>query len=77
MTQNEKNTMTQNERIIAYIEKFGSISTFEAFSELGITRLAARIYELGEAGYDFDRQTVKTTNRLGEAISYTRYSLRG
>ena len=76
MAQNEK-VMTQNEKVLDYIKKFGSISTFEAFSELGITRLAARIYELGEAGYDFDRETVKTTNRLGEAISYTRYSLRG
>lgn len=76
MAQNEK-VMTQNEKVLAYIKEFGSISTFEAFSELGITRLAARIYELSEAGYDFDRETVKTTNRLGEAISYTRYSLRG
>lgn len=76
MAQNEK-VMTQNEKVLEYIKEFGSISTFEAFSELGITRLAARIYELGEAGYDFDRETVKTTNRLGEAISYTRYSLRG
>ena len=69
--------MTQNERILAYVKEFGSITTFEAFSELGITRLAARIYELTEEGHDFERETVKSKNRLGESISYTRYSLRG
>lgn len=69
--------MTQNERVIEYIKRFGSISTYEAFTELGITRLSARIFELQEAGHEFDRETVHSINRMGESVSYTRYSLRG
>ena len=68
--------MTQNERVIAYIKRFGSISTFEAFTELGITRLSARIFELQEAGYNFNRETVSKVNRMGDKVSFTRYSLR-
>ena len=68
--------MTQNERIIDYIKRFGSITTFETFTELGITRLSARIYDLTAEGYDFERVTEHSTNRLGEKVSYTRYSLK-
>ena len=68
--------MTQNDRIIEYIKRFGSISTYEAFTELGITRLSARIYDLQAVGYDFNRETVCAINRLGETVYYTRYSLK-
>lgn len=40
--------MNQREKIVFYIQKFGSISSMEAFQDLGITRLSARIYELRE-----------------------------
>lgn len=66
---------TQEQRILEYIEKFGSISTFQAFVDLGITRLASRIFDLSEKGYVFDRKQVETTNRFGEKTYYTRYSL--
>ena len=67
--------MTQCERIVHYIKKHGSISTIEAFSELGITRLASRIHDLSEDGYPINRETVAANNRYGEKIHYTRYSL--
>ena len=71
----EYKQMTQCERIIHYIKKHGSISTIEAFSELGITRLASRIHDLSEDGYSINRETVSARNRYGEPIHYTRYSL--
>ena len=40
--------MTQNQRILKYMEDFGSISTLEAFKELGVTRLASRIHEISK-----------------------------
>ena len=67
---------TQSERIIQYINDFGSITTWEAFTELGITRLASRIHDLTDEGYEFDRKVEKAKNRYGEHIHYTRYSLR-
>lgn len=66
--------MTQNERIVEYINEFGSITTLEAFTDLGITRLASRIHDLTEDGYQFHRETVKAKNRYGESVHYTRYS---
>ena len=68
--------MTQCERIIDYIKQFGSITTIEAFTDLGITRLASRIHDLSVNGYDIDRKTETGKNRFGEAVHYTRYSLR-
>ena len=67
--------MTQNERVIEYIKRFGSITTFEAFSELGITRLSARIFDLEAIGYSFNRETISKVNRMGDKVSFTRYSL--
>lgn len=38
--------MTQCEMILKYLEDFGSITTYESFIDLGITRLSSRIYDL-------------------------------
>ena len=37
---------SQRARVLDYIKRFGSISTLEAFKDLGITRLSAKIYDL-------------------------------
>ena len=37
---------TQKDRIINYIREFGSISSWEAYADLGITQLGARIDQL-------------------------------
>ena len=65
--------MNQCEKIVFYIQMFGSISSFEAFRDLGITRLSARIYELRNAGYHFDEEFETSKNRFGESVSYKRY----
>ena len=49
-----KTKMTQCERIIDYIKQFGSISTLEAFNDLGVARLASRIHDLKGQGYVFN-----------------------
>ena len=38
--------ITQKDRILEYIRKFDSISSFEAYADLGITQLGARIDQL-------------------------------
>lgn len=68
--------MTQCEKIIEYINRHGSITTWEAFKDLGITRLASRIHDLTEKGYEFDRVIEKTKNRDYETVTYTRYSFK-
>nr|DAG46189.1 MAG TPA: helix-turn-helix domain protein [Caudoviricetes sp.] len=65
--------MNQREKIVFYIQKFGSISSMEAFQDLGITRLSARIYELREEGYKFEETFKASKNRFGEIVYYKRY----
>lgn len=66
--------MTQCERIIEYIDTFGSITTLVAFRDLGVTRLASRIHDLTKQGYTFKRDFETRKNRYGENVSYVRYS---
>lgn len=66
---------TQRDKILAYIRRFGCISSWEAYSELGVTQLGARIFELKELGYVFSKKRIATTNRLGEKTHYDEYRL--
>ena len=68
--------MNQNERIIQYIKKFGSITTLEAFRDLGISRLASRIHDLKNEGIEFDQKMITSKNRYGETVHYMSYSIR-
>jgi len=66
--------MNQCEKIKEYINRFGSISTMEAFRDLGITRLGARIMEIERQGTPINRTTEYAKNRFDEKVHYTRYS---
>ena len=66
---------TQGERIIRYIEENGSITPIEAFTYLGITKLATRVSEMKKDGVVFCQEMVTSKNRYGEDVHYMRYSL--
>ena len=66
---------TQKDRIINYIREFGSISSFEAYANLGITQLGARIDQLKKEGYEFKTEWETGQNRFGERTDYKRYYL--
>lgn len=67
--------LTQRDKIIAYINEFGSITSLDAYRDLGITQLAARIFELKKQGYGISSRGESTKNRYGETCYITRYSL--
>lgn len=67
---------TQCERIIDYIRRFGYITSWQAYADLGITQLGARIFNLKEQGYEFSTTRKSTTNRLGEKTHYDEYRLK-
>lgn len=69
--------MTQRERVIKYLNEFGSITRAEGFTQLGIVELPARICELESMGYEFDKETVFSKNRYGEKVCFTKYTLKG
>lgn len=65
---------TQHERIMQYIDDFGSITPMEAIHELGCTKLATRISELIRMGEKIRKETVTDKNRYNQVVHYTRYS---
>lgn len=69
--------MNQCDRIISYIREFGSITSLEAFADLGCTRLASRVSDLKKQGYNIKSEFVTSKNRYGENVSYKRYYLGG
>lgn len=65
--------MTQGERIIAYMDEHGTITPFEAFTELGITKLATRISELRRGGERIEKKYITVRNRFGEDVNVMEY----
>lgn len=67
--------ITQRDRIINYIREFGSISSWEAYADLGITQFATRVKELKEEGYNFKTEWEHRKNRYKEPVCFKRYYL--
>ena len=65
--------MTQCERILKYMDDFGSISTAQAMTDLGVYRLASRIHDLRRMGIDIESETRPAKNRYGETTHYSVY----
>ena len=63
------------QRVFDYMVEFGSITTLQAFVDLGESRLSAMIFELKKKGVLItdERKTVK--NRWGEARSIKEYRI--
>jgi hypothetical protein len=70
--------MTNKERVLEYMREEGSITSLDAFRELGNTRLSASIWDLiHRDGYDIRSITEKRKNRWGEDTYFSRYYLGG
>lgn len=65
----------KEQRVLRYMQDVGSITSLEAISELGDTRLAATIFGLKKKGYAIASTTETNVNRYGESVHYSRYSL--
>ena len=68
--------ITQSQRVIEYIERFGSITQLEALKDLGVMRLASRISDLKKQGYPIISSVETVKNRYGENCYIKRYRLR-
>lgn len=66
--------MSQCQRLLARLER-GPITPMDAWVELGIYRLAARVADLKDAGHKIVKQTVNVANRFGESCRVAMYSL--
>ena len=73
----EQTRMNQKELVIQYMNDFGSITTLEAFQDLGVTRLSARIKDLRDDGYIIASKRPNKKNRYGKKVSFNKYWLEG
>lgn len=67
--------VTQAQRVLDYIDEFGSITQFEALRDLGVMRLASRISDLKKMGYPIKGEIVAVKNRFDEDCYIKKYSL--
>jgi hypothetical protein len=64
---------TTQQRVFDYIMEFGSITTLQAFADLGESRLSARIWELRDKGVNIDSEVITVKNRFGESRHVKKY----
>ena len=69
--------VTQAERVLEYIDQFGSITQLEALRDLGVMRLASRISDLKKQGVPIKGEVITVKNRFDEDCYIKRYSLQG
>lgn len=69
-----KGRKTQGERILDYLDEYGTITPIEAFRDLGITKLATRISELRKEGIKINKKYITVQNRFGQNINVMEYS---
>lgn len=67
--------MTQEQRVLNYIREHGSITSMQAFTDLKITRLSARIFNLRARGFNIENVSHTYKNGQGTTTTYTEYVL--
>ena len=62
------------EQILQYMKEHDSITTYEAFTELGCTRLSEYIRQI-KYEHKVGDKWMKTTNRYGKIVRYKKFWL--
>lgn len=62
-------------RVFDYMNEFGSITSLEAFVDLGETRLSGRIFSMREKGVNISSQFKSVKNRYGESRKVKEYMI--
>lgn len=68
--------LTQKEQVLNHLKTYGSLSSWDAIMEYGITRLSHIIYCLRNDGFIIPDKRVKVKTRLGRTTVISKYNLR-
>lgn len=71
----KRKEITQDERVLRHLNDFGSITSWQAIEEYGITRLSACIYRLRRDGYEINNELKFSKNRYGEPVHFVKYKI--
>lgn len=66
---------TKTSEVLEHLRKGTGISSMEAFSMFGATRLSAIIFQLRRKGYVISGREQTTVDRYGRKVRYYRYFL--
>ncbi len=68
--------LTQKEQVLNHLKTYGSLTSWDAIMEYGITRLSHHIYCLRNDGFIIPDERVQVETRLGRTTIISKYSLR-
>lgn len=68
--------MSKSFLVLRHLQRYGSITSWEAIQEYGATRLSAIIFNLRHSGWDIPDVWEEYTDRYGETVRFKRYILK-
>ena len=75
MQRKQQEAQAQVDRIRAHLKAGNEINPLEAWRQLGIYRLSARVFDLREAGEDIKGEFVEVRNQFGEPCRVKYYRM--
>ena len=69
-------TKTARDRVFHHLEKYKTITSWEAIQNYGITRLSEYIRQLRRDGYVIASNWTENVNRYGDKVKYVIYELK-
>ena len=70
---NEIKLIKSEQRVFDYMVEFGSITSLQAFTDLGNSRLSATIFNLKKKGVVINGENIGVKNRFGEKRTVKKY----
>ena len=68
--------MSQEDKVLSFLQEGNSITSLDAFRFWGITRISAHIHSLKNQGFDIVREDIKVKNREGKKAVIGRWHLK-
>ena len=69
-------TKTAKDRVLEHLEKYKTITSWEAIQNYGITRLSEYIRQLRVDGYVIASNWTENVNRYGDKVRYVIYEMK-
>ena len=69
------NPKTQKDAVLTHLKQFQTITSLQAISEYGATRLSGIIFKLRKEGYNIGTLPFIKTNRFGNSVTLAKYYL--
>lgn len=66
---------SQNQMVLEHLRNHKGLTTYEAYTKYGITRLPSRICDLRKQGHIISSITKVEKNRYGRKVSFVEYRL--